>query len=100
MTGFEGDDNPNTYAVEGRYPSPGDHAKIVRLGSTMGMLIMQRHLAVRAVGVTGTVLDWVPGHGGDVWWVHHDESDDIGAYSVDEMAQISRIIREPQPEDA
>lgn len=85
-------ETPRTYLEEGRYPEKGDRALIVRLGSTTGMTIVQRHLDVRRVGASGTVLDWVPGYGGDVWWVQHDESEEIGAYCVDEMAQISRIV--------
>ena len=90
--------SPNTlqtYLEEGRYPTAGDRVLVTRLGSTVGMSIIQRHLDVRREGASGTVTGWVPGHGGDVWWVLHDESEDVGAYSVDEMAQISRVI-EPE----
>ena len=97
MSNHEADpsERPQTYLEEGRYPEKGDRILVVHLGSTVGMTIVQRHLDVRRIGASGTVLDYVPGHGGDVWWVVHDESEEIGAYCVDEMAQISRII-EPE----
>src|SRR5579863_6834621 len=54
-------------------------------GATTGMLIAERHLKVRAVGIHGTVVNVVPGHGGDVWFVEHDDSKDVGAYNFAEM---------------
>lgn len=63
----------------------GLNVKITRLGSTLGMTIAERHLSVRKVGITGTVLNFVPGHGGDVWFVQHDKSEDIGAYVFNEF---------------
>lgn len=59
--------------------------RITKLGETNGMLIMQRHLDCRREGAIGIVDGYVPGHGGDVWWVKHEDSDDIGAYVFDEM---------------
>lgn len=97
MSSHEGiSEIPRTYMEEGRYPSTGDRILVTRLGSTTGMTIAQRHLDVRRVGASGTVTGWVPGHGGDVWWVLHDESEEVGAYVVDEMAQISRLIEPEQ----
>ncbi len=63
----------------------GLRVKVVRLRKTTGMLIASKHLNVRAAGKTGTVRGWVPGHGGDVWFVQHDNSDEIGAYSFTEL---------------
>lgn len=65
----------------------GLHVKVVKLGDTMGMMIKPKHLDVRKVGVTGTITGYVPGHGGDVWWVRHDGSDDVGAYVFDELEE-------------
>ncbi len=67
---------------------PGLRVRIVQLGSTRGMFIAKEHLQVRKVGVTGTIKSWVPGHGGDVWWVKHDNSDEIGAYVFDEFEPL------------
>jgi hypothetical protein len=30
----------------------------------------------------------VPGHGGDVWWVRHEDSGNVGAYGCDEMEPL------------
>lgn len=62
----------------------GLRVKVTKLGDTMGMLIKREHLDVRAVGVKGTVTGYVPGHGGDLWWVRHDDGH-IGAYVFDEF---------------
>ncbi len=66
----------------------GLQVKVVKLGDTKGMLIKPQHLDVRQVGITGTITGYVPGHGGDVWWVKHDESDNVGAYVFDEFEAI------------
>jgi hypothetical protein len=58
------------------------------LGDTKGMLIHEMHLKVRKADQTGIVRSFVPGHGGDVWFVYHSESDEIGAYSCDEFEAI------------
>ena len=55
------------------------------LEDTREMLINPRHLECRKAGITGTVKGYVPGHGGDVWWVAHDDSDDVGAYCYTEL---------------
>jgi hypothetical protein len=71
-------------------PKTGMRVRTTRLGSTIGMLIKEKHLRVRRSGITGAIQGWVPGHGGDVWWVLHDDGDNvIGAYCTDEMEQIA-----------
>lgn len=42
------------------------------LGSTGGILLSPERLAIRKANALGTVYSWVPGHGGDVWYVVHD----------------------------
>lgn len=59
--------------------------KTVKLRKTTGMIINEKHLTVRKRGITGTVLGRVPGHGGEVWFVKHDGSEDIGAYCFNEL---------------
>jgi hypothetical protein len=54
------------------------------LGSTRGMLIAQKHLDARKPNAEGVIKGWVPGHGGDVWWVEHKDGS-VGAYSFDEF---------------
>jgi hypothetical protein len=67
---------------------PGLRVKTGILGDTKGMLIHEKHLAVRKPDQAGTISRWVPGHGGDVWFVQHDDSEEIGAYSYDEFEAI------------
>ena len=67
----------------------GMKVRISKLGETTGMLIKPRHLECRKLEVTGTVKGYVPGHGGDVWWVQHDNSEDVGAYCFDEMEKAA-----------
>jgi hypothetical protein len=55
---------------------------------TKGMLIHAKHLSVRRRDVTGTIIQAVAGHGGDVWFVQHDESDQVGAYAFTEMEPL------------
>ncbi len=59
--------------------------KVAKLDTTDGMMIAPHHLSCRSQGVTGTVKGYVPGHGGDVWFVEHDDSDDVGAYCFNEL---------------
>ena len=61
--------------------------KITKLRSTSGMMIHPKRLAVRKAGAKGTVLGYVPGHGGDVWWIEHVDGQ-VGAYCYDEFKPI------------
>lgn len=51
----------------------GLRVKVERLESTKGMNVRPDFLANRRLGATGFINAYVPGHGGDVWWVHHDD---------------------------
>lgn len=62
--------------------------KTTKLGDSKGMTIAYKHLSVRQEGVEGTVLGWVPGHGGDVWFVQHRDSQDVGAYVFTEFEPV------------
>lgn len=56
--------------------------------ATVGMMIRPDYLANRRASMDGVALDYVPGHGGDVWWVRHDiEGQDpiIAAYCTNEF---------------
>lgn len=50
------------------------------IGPTTGMLIKEHHLTCRKPNQKATIGGWVPGHGGDVYWAKHDQSEEIGAY--------------------
>ena len=54
------------------------------LGDTEGMLVKQEHLDARQPNKDGQVSGPVPGHGGDVWWVAHDDGT-TGAYESKEF---------------
>jgi len=54
------------------------------LGDTEGMLIAKKHLDARRPYAVGVVWGYVPGHGGDVWWIKHEDGT-IGAYMYDEF---------------
>ena len=49
-----------------------------------GLLVGRRHLDAMKVGVEGTVTGYVPGHGGDAWWVQHDDGS-VAAYWYPEL---------------
>jgi hypothetical protein len=68
---------------------PGLIVRVARLEDTTGMFVAERHMTVRQVGAVGIVTGYVPGHGGDVFWVHHHDTDQVGAYIFTEL--------EPQP---
>jgi hypothetical protein len=48
----------------------GRPVRITVLGSTKGMCIAEKHLAARRLDI-GVLRHYVPGHGGDVWFVEH-----------------------------
>lgn len=54
------------------------------LFDTRGILIAQKHLDVRTPNKKGFVTGWVPGHGGDVWWVMHRDNT-VGVYATKEF---------------
>lgn len=49
-----------------------------------GMFVKKKYLDVRQVGIKGRITGYVPGHGGDIWWVEHDNGD-VGAYIFTEF---------------
>jgi len=56
-----------------------------RLESTGGMLIKRQHLDARRANQPGVIKGWVPGHGGDVYWVQHDGDGPAAAYCFTEF---------------
>ena len=44
-----------------------------------GILVKPHHLEARRPNAKGVVRGWVSGHGGDVYWVQH-EDESVGAY--------------------
>jgi len=52
-----------------------------------GFLVHERHLDARKPNTNGEYQGWVPGAGGDVWWVKHEDGT-IGAYMYDELTDV------------
>lgn len=70
----------------------GMRVKVTKLESTNGMMINPRHLDLRREGAIGTVKGYVPGHGGDVWWVEHDspaKEPEVSAYCYTEFEPVA-----------
>lgn len=59
-----------------------------KLGNTEGMLINPKHLNNRKPNTKGIIHAYVPGHGGDVWFIEHSDND-IAAYSITEFAILT-----------
>ncbi len=70
---------------------PGLRVITGKLGDTTGMMIADKHVLVRQEGISGMVLDYVPGHGGDVWFVAHDNSPAVGAYVFNEFEPAEQL---------
>jgi len=64
------------------------YEKMVRvvdpLQGTGGFLVHEKHITARAAGRWGLLSSYVPGHGGDVWFVGHADRT-VGAYSTKEL---------------
>lgn len=58
---------------------------------TQGMMVAPRHLNGRRLDALGIIINYIPGHGGDAYWVRHAEgpsSEDpspVAAYCFDEF---------------
>lgn len=47
----------------------------LELEDTKGFIIAERHIKARKANALGLIGAYVPGHGGDVWFVRHSEGD-------------------------
>ena len=64
---------------------PGLRVKVAKLHKTTGLLVAQHYLDDRRLGAIGVVGNWIAGHGGDAWWVRHEDGT-IGAYCSCELS--------------
>ena len=55
-----------------------------KLGTTEGWSVERRHMRARRRNALGVVENYVPGHGGDVWFVKH-EGGAVAVYGTDEF---------------
>jgi hypothetical protein len=69
--------------MNGNDVCPGLRVKVIRDEGTRGMRIARKILERRAVGKIGTVLNYVPGHSGNVWFVQQDNG--VAAYCSTEL---------------
>lgn len=49
-----------------------------------GFFVKPKHIECRKPSVNGIYSGWVPGAGGDVWWIEHEDGT-VGAYLYDEV---------------
>jgi len=61
--------------------------RVAKLKSTTGLSIDQELINNRKMGVTGVLQKWVPGHGGDMWYVKHDNGK-MAVYAFDELEKL------------
>lgn len=64
-----------------------NHTKVIihdTIDKDPGFLVKKHHLECRKPSVSGIICGVVPGHGGDVYWVKH-EDETIGAYGYPEF---------------
>jgi hypothetical protein len=54
-----------------------------------GLIIKQRHLDARRASAPGIIRGWVPGHGGDVYWVEHKDETVAAAYCFTEFELVN-----------
>lgn len=80
-----------------RKPERGQVVVTLPRDDTRGFIVAEENMSVRKAGI-GRVLSFVPGHGGDVWFVEHPDRS-IGAYSTKEFAppETSLSFDKPKP---
>jgi len=59
-----------------------------KLRSAIGFIVHEKYLDARSPNKRGEILGYIPGHGGDCWWIKHSNST-IGAYCFDEFEPSS-----------
>lgn len=75
------------YDLEDICPEVGQRVKAIRLKSVRGAFIEPHYLDARRRGAVGTITSYVPGHGGDYWFVSHSD-DSIAAYGTKELCLV------------
>jgi hypothetical protein len=68
---------------------PGIEVRTTKLGETSGIIVKDnKYLDTRQSGLVGTVVGYLPGHGGDVWYIQHYDTEDIGVYCFNEFELV------------
>ena len=60
-----------------------------KLDSTEGFLVADENLLARGCNREGEVIGWIPGHGGDLWSIRHNDGT-VGAYSYTEFEEATQ----------
>ena len=76
---------------EGHLPEVGTlvktSEKIIESERCKGFLVKDKHIVCRRPNQNGTYRGWVPGAGGDLWWIEHQDGT-IGAYMYNEIQDL------------
>lgn len=68
-----------------RTPKKGERLRVVeKLQSTAGLMVTHTALSNRHPSAEGVECGYVGGHGGDVWWVLHDDGT-VAPYLLTEL---------------
>lgn len=74
--------------LNGHLPEAGTRVVVANRNEdshTGGFLVNPRHISARKpVGTNGVYKSWVPGAGGDLWWIEHEDGS-VGAYAYTEL---------------
>ncbi len=62
--------------------------KIMESKETGGFLVKDKYIISRRPNQEGIYRGWVPGAGGDLWWIEHQDGT-IGAYMYNELQDVS-----------
>jgi hypothetical protein len=65
----------------------GQKVDITKLEPTIGWLIKDKNMKTRRVG-PGQIINYVPGHGGDVWFVRNEPENTVAAYAINEFKVV------------
>ena len=68
------------------------------LGGTTGLLIKAEAIEARRSGATGIIGGYVAGHGGDIYWVKHDDGV-VSAYGWREFNLVDPEAAEEEEEE-
>ena len=58
--------------------------KILPEKECYGFFVKEQYIKARKPSTNGVYIGYVPGAGGDIWWIKH-EDETIGAYLVNEI---------------
>jgi hypothetical protein len=61
--------------------------KIMSKEDCTSFFVKDKHLDCRRPNEVGTYRGWVPGAGGDVWWIIHEDGT-VGAYQYTELTDV------------